>query len=322
MTKPTVSIVIPCYNAEKTIAATINSVLSQTFADLELIVINDGSTDETLNVIDQIDDDRLQVFTFENAGPQKSRNRGIDKATGDYISLIDADDLWTVDKLHSQLTALQSAPDAAVAYSWTDVIDEHGQIIQTGRRSRAEGHVFAALIQDNFLGSGSNPLIKANALRAVGGFDERILAGQDWDMWLTLAAHYSFVVVPQVQILYRKVLSARSWSSNLSRQEKGLMQVMKKHFRSGATLQADNSNLSDIRQSACVANCYRYLLFECFEKCAYSFPNGLLALRFFSRSLLLQPSWWVRRHRLIFVVLLKSAKYLFALPQIQRKAHA
>lgn len=301
MNKPIISVVLPCYNAEQTIAFTIHSVLSQSFTEFELLIINDGSTDGTLDIIEQFADERIQVFSFANAGPQKSRNRGIEKSRGQYIALIDADDLWTPDKLADQYEALQNTPAAAVAYSWTDTIDVTGAVIQTGRRAKATGDVFDELLTENFLASGSNPLICAEAMRVVGGFDETILAGQDWDMYLTLAAQYSFVLVPKTQILYRKALSTRSWSSNLRRQEKGLMQVMKKHV--------GNRRTAAINKSAYLANCYRYLLFECFDKCAYTFQNGLLALRYFGCAVWFEPWWWIQRYRLIGVVLLKSARY-------------
>ncbi|HBL15031.1 MAG TPA: glycosyl transferase family A, partial [Cyanobacteria bacterium UBA11162] len=109
---------------EKTIKETIESILNQTFVDFELIVINDGSTDSTVDIVTSIQDSRLQVFSYPNAGLAASRNRGIDRATGKYISFIDADDLWTPDKLERQLKALEENPQAAVAYSWTDCIDE------------------------------------------------------------------------------------------------------------------------------------------------------------------------------------------------------
>ena len=103
-----ISIIIPVYNAEKTIESTINSVLNQTFIDFELIVINDGSTDSTLEIVHKITDPRLKVFSYANANQAASRNRGIAKATGEYIAFLDADDLWTPDKLESQINMLKN----------------------------------------------------------------------------------------------------------------------------------------------------------------------------------------------------------------------
>jgi glycosyltransferase involved in cell wall biosynthesis len=107
---PLISVVIPVYNGEKTIQETIKSVLNQTFQSLELIIVNDGSNDETLKVISIIKDPRIKVFSYPNAGLSASRNRGLAHATGEYISFIDADDLWTPDKLEAQLKVLQENP--------------------------------------------------------------------------------------------------------------------------------------------------------------------------------------------------------------------
>ena len=115
----TISVVIPAYNAAKTISETIDSVRRQTFTDFELIVINDGSSDHTAELVNAVADDRLQLFSYENGGLPVARNRGIDRASGEFIAFLDADDLWTPDKLELQLEALQKHPEAGVAYSWT-----------------------------------------------------------------------------------------------------------------------------------------------------------------------------------------------------------
>src|SRR3712207_3352824 len=113
---PLISVIIPVYNGEKTIQETIESVLNQTFPSFELIVINDGSHDSTLDIVSSIKDPRIKVFSYPNAGLSASRNRGISVACGEYVSFIDADDLWTPDKLEAQYKALQANPQAAVAY--------------------------------------------------------------------------------------------------------------------------------------------------------------------------------------------------------------
>jgi glycosyltransferase involved in cell wall biosynthesis len=221
---PLISVIIPAYNAEKTIEDTVKSVLNQSFSDFELIVINDGSQDATLDILSKIKDSRLKVFTHSNSGPQVSRNRGIKEATGQYISFLDADDLWTSDKLESQFDALQSHPTAAVAYSWTNWVDETGKFFRRGSYISANGDVFARLLLMDFIESGSNPLILRQALEAAGGFDETLPAAQDWDMWLRLAAHNHFVAVPSVQILYRT--SPNSWSANVCRMEAASLRVI------------------------------------------------------------------------------------------------
>ncbi len=299
----TIAVVIPAYNAEATLPQTLASVLAQTWTDFELIVVNDGSQDGTLAILEGVADPRLRILSQQNAGPQGSRNRGLAAVTSPYVAFLDADDLWAPEKLASQLAALEANPAAAVAYSWTDVIDGAGRVIGQGDRAQVEGMVFKSLLEGNFLGSGSNPLIRTAAIRAVGGFDEAIVAGQDWDMWLTLAAVYPFVGVPQVQVFYRKVARSRSWSSNLRRQERGLRQVMAKHLADPA--------FSPAYRQARLSYCYRYLLFECLGKCRPCPGNGGLALYFFGQTLGRELGWWRRRGHLVAIVLVKVTRFLF-----------
>ena len=181
---PKISVIIPAYNCEKTIKSTIESVLNQSFTNFELIVINDGSQDATLDIVSQIDDARINVFSYANAGGNVSRNRGLYHAAGELVSFLDADDIWTPDKLQAQLQALGNNLDAQVAYSWTDYINENGDIFLSGTHITANGDVYEQLLINNFLENGSNPLIVKQAILELGGFDESLPAAQDWDMWL------------------------------------------------------------------------------------------------------------------------------------------
>ncbi|MDY6936872.1 MAG: glycosyltransferase [Cyanobacteriota bacterium] len=214
---PLISAIVPAYNAEKTIRETIDSVIAQTHTDWELIVINDGSTDDTLKVLEQIDEPRMKVFSFENAGVAATRNRGIDRATGEYIAFLDSDDLWTPEKLEAQLAALNTNPKAAVAYSWTNYIDESGNVLGACAHADLQGDIYQILLLADFIGSGSNPLIKASALAEVGKFNPDVVPTEDWDMWLRLAAKYDYAVVPSVQVLYRQLVG--SGSHNIAKME-------------------------------------------------------------------------------------------------------
>ncbi|KOP28150.1 glycosyl transferase family A [Hapalosiphon sp. MRB220] len=267
---PKISVIIPAYNSEKTICQTIESVLKQTLNDFELIIINDGSTDSTLEVILKFQDSRIKVFSFENAGGNVSRNRGLERATGEFVSFLDADDLWTPNKLESQLHALQINPQAAVAYSWTDYIDEQGKFILSGTHITANGNVYEQLIVSNFLENGSNPLIHREALVQLGGFDEELPAAQDWDMWLRLAQNFDFIAVPCVQILYR--ISANSLSTNLARQEKASLKVLDKVCHTYI------HNLTDIKNKS-LTNLYKYLTCKALQQ-PFNRQKGLTAARF------------------------------------------
>ncbi len=277
---PSISVIIPVYNGEKTIHETIESVLNQTLSDFEVIVINDGSQDSTLEIVSSIQDPRLKVISYPNAGLSVTRNRGISLASGDYIAFIDADDLWTPDKLESQFKALQANPQAAVAYSWTNHIDESSQFSRTGSHMTVSGNVYAKLLLANFLENGSNPLIRRQALTTVGGFDETLIAAEDWDMYLRLAAHYHFVAVPSPQVLYR--ISIDSMSSNVYKQEKESIKVIKKAF-----MQAPKF-LQHLKKQS-LANLYKYLTFKTLE----GYPErqrGLKAAHFLWHCIINDPS--------------------------------
>jgi glycosyltransferase involved in cell wall biosynthesis len=229
----TISVIIPVYNAERTILETIESVRQQTFSNFEIIVINDGSTDQTLELLQSVKDERLKIFCYNNSGLSVARNRGLVHATGEFIAFLDADDLWTSDKLELQLLALQQHPEAGVAYSWTYFMDEQGKSSIPGVSIFFEGDVQPNLLVNNFLASGSNPLIRWQAIESVGGFDPTCSGCADWDYWLRLSARWDFVVVPKHQIFYRQ--SSISMSSKVQGMEDDGFRVVEKIFQTVPT---------------------------------------------------------------------------------------
>ncbi|MGK7900452.1 MAG: glycosyltransferase [Hormoscilla sp.] len=277
---PLISVIVPVYNGEKTILQTVESVLKQTFTDFELIVINDGSTDSTLEILSGIQDPRLQVFSYPNTGSNPSRNRGFAHSSGEYIAFLDADDLWTPDKLEAQLQALQENPQAAVAYSWSDCIDESGKFLRRGGYITVDGDAYAKLLTADILEHGSNPLIRRQALIEVGLFDESLPAAQDWDLYLRLAAKYDFVNVPRTQILYR--ISANSLSSNFMKLEKASLIVIERAFS-----QAPES-LQHLKRCS-LGNIYKYLTYKALAGTGRS--RNLTAARFLWHTVINDPTF-------------------------------
>ncbi len=305
---PPISIILPVYNGEKTIEATIESVLAQTYADFEVIIINDGSQDTTLEIVSCFTDRRLRVFSYPNAGVTVSRNRGLAQVRGDYVAFIDADDLWTPDKLESQLALLQANPQAAVAYSWSNFINEAGQFLHPGCHTPITGNVYATLLAVNFLENGSNPLIRRQALLEVGEFDESLPVAEDWDMWLRLAARYEFVLVPRPQILYR--VSSGSMSCNVSRAEIANLRVIDRAFS-----QAPES-LQHLKPQS-ISRVYRYLTFKSLEG-TLNRSKGLTALRYIWQSLKHDSSVFLQS-KVILVVTFKVTIALLLPPQHSQK---
>ncbi|MEP0885156.1 glycosyltransferase [Trichocoleus sp. ST-U3] len=300
---PLISVIIPVYNGEKTLQETIESVLNQTLTDFELIVINDGSQDATLEIVERIQDPRLKAFSYANAGQATSRNRGISHACGEYISFIDADDLWTPDKLEAQLRALQDNSQAAVAYSWTKCIDELGNFSRRGSHISVSGDVYAKLLLIDFIENGSNPLIRAQAIAEVGGFDESMTPSEDRDLWLRLAARYHFVAVPSPQVLYRQ--SPNSASANILRMEAASLRVIEQAFSQAPEF------LQYLKQSS-LANIYKGLTFKALEE-PLERQRGLTAARLLWNSIKNDPA--LLRSRVILKVLFKIAVVTLLPPQ-------
>jgi len=296
---PTISVIIPTFNSEKTIQKTIESVLTQTFTDFELIVVNDGSQDSTLDIISQLNDPRIKVFSYPHAGGNVSRNRGIQTAVGEFVSFLDADDIWTPDKLAKQFQALQAETTAKVAYSWTDHIDENGEFLNSGMHITANGDVYKQLFMANFLENGSNPLIYREALIELNGFDESLNAGQDWDMWLRLAQKFNFVAVPSVQILYR--ISANSVSSNFWMLEKSCLFVLERAYKA-------RPSVGERTWSISLANFYKYLTCKALRP-PFNRQKGLAGAIFLWKYVI-NDSSRVNQIKLTLKILLKLAVIL------------
>ena len=301
---PLISVIIPVFNGEKTIRDTVESVLKQTFTDFEIIAINDGSQDSTLAILNQIKDERLRVVSYSNAGVSISRNRGLALAKGEFISFLDADDLWTPDKLEAQLRALQAHPQAAVAYSWSDWVNESGQFLRAGGHITVNGKAYETLLVRDFVESGSNPLIRKQALDEVGEFDSSVTPAEDWDMWLRLAARYEFVTVPSPQILYR--ISPNSASFNVWKMEVGSLRVIERAFTDAP------ESLQSLKKEV-LASRYKYLTFKALE--GHPKPQkGLAAIKFLWQVLRYQPSS-LPQGRMMLIVLFKIAVAIFLPPQ-------
>ncbi|MDP6673510.1 MAG: glycosyltransferase, partial [Gammaproteobacteria bacterium] len=221
---PLISIVVPAHNAATTIKETIDSVLRQTLTDFELLIIDDGSTDDTVKIVANITDSRVHCFSFANEGPSAARNRGIERTTGEFVAFLDADDLWLPGKLAAQVDALRRNPDAALAFSWSDSIDEAGTFLKKGNHVPPEDSVYEQLIVWNFLDNGSTPMIRRKTLSGAGAFDEGLRYGEDWDMWLRLAYRYPIICIPEVHVLYR--VRQSSASSNVTQLAEGTLKVL------------------------------------------------------------------------------------------------
>lgn len=217
-TLPLVSVIIPAYNAEAFIEKTLHSVLSQTYQNLEVLVVDDGSQDRTPEIIKSIaqQDKRVVLLQQKNAGVAAARNLGIEKSQGEFIAPIDADDIWYPENLERQVQCfLSSDPSVGLVYSWSVDIDQDDVPTGIFRAAKIEGEVYITLVGHNFIGNASSSMIRRNCFDQIGGyncqFKEQAAQGcEDWDLYLRIADVYQFRVVPEFLVGYRKMTNSMS----------------------------------------------------------------------------------------------------------------
>ena len=203
-----ISVVIPLYNKEKSIAKTLQTVLNQTISDFEIVVVDDGSKDNSLAMVQGINDERIHVIHKENAGVSSARNVGIKAAKGRYIALLDGDDLWDKDYLAEQIRMIHDFPKAAM---WGINFEEvsNGSIVRklaTGLPDEFRGYVenyfgMKGRISDLFCSS--SVVIRKEVFECVGFFDERIRYAEDCDMWFRIIATHPVAFYDRYLVFYR-----------------------------------------------------------------------------------------------------------------------
>lgn len=191
---PKVSVVIPTYNRAHLISRAIKSVLDQTYKDLEIIVVDDGSTDNTEKIIKSFQDGRIRYIQHnKNKGASAARNTGIKASKGEYIAFQDSDDEWFPDKLEQQIKAFDNAsPKVGVIYSgFYRIEDDKKTYIPGDNIVQKEGDIHNELLKGNFVGTPA-VLIKKECFENIKYFDENIPAFEDWELWIELSKHYLF----------------------------------------------------------------------------------------------------------------------------------
>lgn len=213
--EPLVSVVIATYNMGQYLPEAIESVLRQTWESLEIIVVDDGSTDDTYNVMNRFKKDyRVRYIYTENQGQPKAKNRGLVEANGDFIGFCDADDIWQPDKLMIQIPEF-SDPKIGVVYSEVDYINQDGKPIKKKQPyPRYSGPVTNHLIIKNFIPFGT-AIIRKECLLDVGYFDEDLPMGIDWDLWLRYSIKWDFKYIPKKTYVYR------IWPGQMSKNYRG-----------------------------------------------------------------------------------------------------
>lgn len=237
-----VSVIVPAYNAAATIGQTLESCLAQTHRALEVIVVDDGSTDATAEIVRSFAarDPRIRLLQQENAGVAAARNLAIAHAQGDYVAPLDADDLWHPEKVEAQVATMRRGGQRiGVAYCWWRRVDMAGLVTnEEWRPYPHEGDVYTALIMGNFLGCSSVPLIRRTCLAEIGGYDPGLRAQgaqgcEDLKLYLQLAERYQFALVPRFLVGYRVTLGNMSSDARqMLRSQKIVLAEARRHHPS------------------------------------------------------------------------------------------
>jgi glycosyltransferase involved in cell wall biosynthesis len=239
MSLPLCTIVIPAYDAGIWIERTLRSAAQQTYPNLEVLVIDDGSKDNTRMLAEAMArvDGRFRVIRIPNGGVANARNVGIREAGGKYVAFLDADDLWHPDKIRLQVEAMQQLADGklpAASYTLRRNIDVHDRVTDTSVPAWTSGYMLARHLYFKFVGNGSSVLVRRDVAFELGGFDPSwgklgMGGSEDLDFELKVAARYPIICVPQHLVGYRR--SPGNMSSHLLPLALGFLGVVKQHVK-------------------------------------------------------------------------------------------
>lgn len=255
MKQPKVSVIITTYNRDEYILETVNSILSQDYEDFELIIVDDGSTDDTRDKIKLIEDSRMKYFYKRNGGQNSARNFGLHVALGEYVSFIDSDDLWHQEKLSSHVAILDERKDISVVYSGTALINEYSSTIGKKQILNYSGMVLDKMLMKNFLYNGSNAVFRKSCIEKTGYFDESIKRMTDWEFYLRLALYFKFHCVNKYLLLYR--VHSFNMSQDYKSYKKNSFKILAKIFKN-----KDMPREYKLLRMQAISRRYKYLAFR------------------------------------------------------------
>lgn len=276
-----VSIIMPVYNGAAYLAEAIQSILAQTYPSWELIIVNDGSTDDSLTIANEFahQDDRIRVLHQANRGLPGALNAGLRRATGPYVGVLAQDDQLLPSYLQTMVAVLVANPEAGAVYALPQMMDINGHNLpQRVGRIVAPDQLYDSLIDGNFI-LACTVMMRRSALDAVGWYDETLYS-EDWDLWLRLAAAYPILAVPEVLVRYRA--HDKNMTAQLAKMEQCMFAVVRKHFGGPDD---DVSAWPEIRRRAYAGVYYR---------CAIMYaPAGDLSrsASYLERAFKLWPAW-------------------------------
>jgi len=223
-----VSVVIPSYNSMSFLPETLNSVLNQTFTDFEVLIINDGSTDNIVDWVAEIKDPRVRLISQANQGLSQARNAGILNSRGLYIAFLDADDLWEPTKLEKQVAAFKDNPYLGLVHTYVSMVDANNNYLYIIGSRHEKGNILRRVIEQNPVISGSSSMVHRDCFEKVGLFDKDLKSAEDWHMWSRIAVSYPMMVIEEPLVRYRQ--HPTSMSKDWQRMSRELNSAIEKIF--------------------------------------------------------------------------------------------
>jgi glycosyltransferase involved in cell wall biosynthesis len=226
-----ISVVVPAYNAESTIAGTIDSVIAQSCDEWEMVICDDGSSDSTVDVVESYKDPRIRLIRGERSGlPAVGRNRALEVAQGEYVAFLDADDLWEPSKLEGQLDFFAKHPECGLVFTRFLGIDGEGNVVSPNPTPDLSGFDnpgdFVAPLARNNMICNSSAMISRAACEVMGKIDEslRLRGTEDFDCWLKIAGQFAVGFLPTAEVRYR--MHAQGISNNVCAMRRGAFLVV------------------------------------------------------------------------------------------------
>lgn len=259
------SIILPVFNKEKYINNTVNSILNQTFKDFELIIIDDGSTDKSIEIIQSIIDRRIKVFTQKNSGVSIARNKGISLAEKEYIAFIDADDFWDSRFLETINELIMFYPSAGAFFSDYQLVENIKETVILKKEIKASKKLliknyFKYVIENNKAMWTSCVIVKKKVLNDMGGFPEKISRGEDVHLWTSIALYYDIAYTSYIGAYYN-----RGVEDSLTR---GDFELEKSFANTAEEFLNKNIELVDDQKSF-----YEYMMTYVLSKAKYKIKN-------------------------------------------------
>lgn len=281
-----VSVIIPTYNYARFLREAIDSALAQTRPALEVIVVDDGSTDGTRELLAEYGE-RIRVLSQQNQGVAAARNAGIGAANGEYLAFLDSDDAWYPRKLELQMLRFEQEPQLGLVHCGAEIIDAEGRTLDT-TTGGMEGDVAEAMLRldrEVIMPQGSSIVVPKRIAMDLGGFDVRLPPSEDWDFCYRLATRYSIGYVPVALVRYR--LHGTGIHMNIPRMERAMLLALEKAFADPSVRPLRNYSYGRLHRT--LAGCY----FQTRQLREFA-RHAVLSLRYDPRNIGYFAAWPLR----------------------------